>query len=85
MERSVRNPRTGLHDASLKAVTPAELAASAQALRSSAAAWSRRGAAERARVLLDWREHGAAWALIGELSQTELLRLAEKAYRALNS
>jgi len=34
---------------------------------------------------LDWREHGAAWALVGELSRTELLRLAEKAYRALNS
>lgn len=34
---------------------------------------------------LDWREHGAAWALLGELSRTELLRLAEKVYRALNS
>ena len=34
---------------------------------------------------LDWREHGAAWALLGELSRAELLRLAEKVYRALNS
>jgi anti-sigma factor RsiW len=34
---------------------------------------------------LYWREDGTAWALLGELSQDELLRLGHLAYQALNS
>ena len=51
-----RNPRTGLIDHQMPVCSPAEVAATAAALRGAQPAWRARGVAERVAVLQRWAQ-----------------------------